>query len=223
MPIQRYWNDEPPARLPTNAREVFSCCAPSSRVPRRGMPRESTMQVALLRAVNIGPHGKIAMSDLRELMTELGLQDGKTLLQSGNMVFRGGSKAGSALERQLEDETKKRFDLETDFFVRTAAEWNAVVAANPFPDEARKDPSHLVVIFLKEAIKPAAVTALQAAIAGREVARCQGKNVREVYITYPDGIGNSKVTNTLLEKKLGTSGTGRNWNTVLKLQALAGS
>jgi uncharacterized protein (DUF1697 family) len=187
------------------------------------MARESTMQVALLRAVNLGPHGKIAMTDLRTLMTELGLQDGKTLLQSGNMVFRGGSKTGAALERQLEGETKMRFDLETDFFVRTAAEWNAVVAANPFLDEARKDPSHLVVIFLKEAIKPAAVAALQAAIPGREVARCQGKNVREVYITYPDGIGRSKVTNTLLEKKLGTSGTGRNWNTVLKLQALAAS
>jgi uncharacterized protein (DUF1697 family) len=181
------------------------------------------MQVALLRAVNLGPHGKIAMTDLRTLMTELGLQDGKTLLQSGNLVFRGSSKAGAALERQLETETKRRFGLETDFFVRNAVEWNAVVGANPFPDEARTDPSHLVVIFLKEAIKPAAVAGLQAAIAGREIARCQGKDVREVYITYPDGIGTSKVTNTLLEKKLGTSGTGRNWNTVLKLQALAGS
>jgi uncharacterized protein (DUF1697 family) len=80
-----------------------------------------------------------------------------------------------------------------------------------------------VVIFLKEAIKPAAVAALQAAIAGREIARGEGKNVREVYITYPDGIGNSKVTNTLIEKKLGARGTGRNWNTVRKLQALAGS
>ena len=180
------------------------------------------MQVALLRAVNLGPHGMIAMTDLRTLMTELGLKDGKTLLQSGNLVFRGGTKTGPALERQLETETKKHFGLETDFFVRTAAEWNAVVSANPFPAEARKDPSHLVVIFLKEAIKPAAVAALQAAIRGRELARCQGKEVREVYITYPDGIGNSKLTNTLLEKKLGTSGTGRNWNTVLKLQALAG-
>ena len=178
------------------------------------------MQVALLRAVNLGPHGKIAMTDLRALMTDLGLKDGKTLLQSGNMVFRGGSRAGAALERQLEAETKKRFGLETDFFVRSAEEWNAVVDANPFPTEARKDPSHLVVIFLKEAIKPAAVAALQAAISGREVARGHG---HQIYITYPDGIGRSKVTNTLLEKKLGTSGTGRNWNTVLKLQALAAS
>jgi uncharacterized protein (DUF1697 family) len=183
----------------------------------------ATRQVALLRAVNLGPHGKIAMSDLRALMTDLGLQDGQTLLQSGNMVFRGGTRAGAALERHLETETKKRFGLATDFFVRSAAEWSALVAANPFPDEARKDPSHLVVIFLKEPVKASAVAALQAAIAGREVARGGGgREAREVYITYPDGIGNSKVTNVLIEKKLGTRGSGRNWNTVLKLQALAG-
>jgi uncharacterized protein (DUF1697 family) len=177
------------------------------------------MQVALLRAVNLGPHGKIAMTDLRALMTDLDLRDGKTLLQSGNMVFRGGARTDAALERELEAETKKRFGLETDFFVRSAAEWSAIVDANPFPAEARKDPSHLVVIFLKKPIQPAAVAALQAAISGREVARCEGKDVREVYLYYPDGIGRSKVTATLIEKKLGTSGTGRNWNTVLKLQA----
>jgi uncharacterized protein (DUF1697 family) len=187
------------------------------------MARESTTQVALLRAVNLGPHGKIAMTDLRALMTELGLEDGKTLLQSGNLVFRGGARTGAALERQLEAETKRRFDLETDFFVRSAAEWSEVVAANPFPVEARKDPSHLVTVFLKSAIEPAAVAALQAAITGREVVRGKGKDLRQVYIYYPDGIGRSKLTAALIEKKLGTSGTGRNWNTVRKLQALAGT
>ncbi len=184
------------------------------------MTRPATMQVALLRAVNLGPHGKIAMSDLRALMTALDLQDGQTLLQSGNMIFRGGARAGAALERHLEAETKKRFGLATDFFVRSAAEWTDLVAANPFPNEARADPSHLVTIFLKEAVKATAVAALQAAIVGREIVRGEG---RQVYVTYPDGIGTSKLTNTVIEKKLGTRGTGRNWNTVLKLQALVGA
>ncbi len=181
------------------------------------------MQVALLRAVNLGPHGKIAMNDLRAMMTDLGLEDGKTLLASGNLVFRGGARTGAALGRELEGETKKRFGLATDFFVRSAAEWSALVAANPFPVEAREDPSHLVTIFLKEPVKSTAVAGLQAAIAGREVVRSHGNAAREVYITYPDGIGTSKVTITLIEKKLGTRGTGRNWNTVLKLLALAGA
>jgi uncharacterized protein (DUF1697 family) len=62
--------------------------------------------------------------------------------------------------------------------------------------------------------------ALRAAIRGREVVRADGTHA---YAVYPDGIGRSKLTNPLIEKALGTSVTGRNWNTVLKLAALAGS
>jgi len=64
------------------------------------------------------------------------------------------------------------------------------------------------------------VAALQAAIKGREVVRAKG---RHAYIVYPDGIGRSRLTNVMIEKKLGTRGTGRNWNTVLKLAALTGA
>jgi uncharacterized protein (DUF1697 family) len=62
------------------------------------------------------------------------------------------------------------------------------------------------------------VTALEKAIVGREVIRAGG---RHLYIVYPDGIGRSKLTNALIEQKFGTQGTARNWNTVLKLAALA--
>ena len=61
------------------------------------------------------------------------------------------------------------------------------------------------------------VAALQKAIVGREVVRAKG---RCAYIVYPDGIGRSKLTGALIEKKLGTRGTARNWNTVLKLRNL---
>jgi uncharacterized protein (DUF1697 family) len=61
---------------------------------------------------------------------------------------------------------------------------------------------------------------LRGAIAGREIVHTEGPHA---YIVYPDGIGRSRLTNTLIEKKLGTRGTGRNWNTVLKLGALAGA
>jgi uncharacterized protein (DUF1697 family) len=79
-----------------------------------------------------------------------------------------------------------------------------------------------VLLCLKEAVGAAQVAALQAAIVGREVVRAGARDARELYASYPDGIGESKLTNALCEKKLGTRVTGRNWNTVLKLQALAG-
>ena len=89
----------------------------------------------------------------------------------------------------------------------------------PFPKEAKDDPSHLLAVVLKDAVTPANVTALQKAIIGREVVRGTG---RCVYIVYPDGIGNSKLTAAIIEKRLGTRGTARNWNTVLKLGQLVG-
>jgi uncharacterized protein (DUF1697 family) len=118
----------------------------------------------------------------------------------------------------LEREASKRLGLETAFFVRTAAEWRQIVARNPFPDQARSDPSHLVLLCLKAAPPAGAAERLQEAISGRELVRTDG---RQAYVVYPDGIGRSKVTNAVLERRLGTAGTGRNWNTVLKLAALA--
>jgi len=173
--------------------------------------------VALLRAINLPHHKQVAMADLRDLLTQLGFVDPRSLLQSGNLLFRSGARSGAQLERLLEKEAASRLALETDLFVRTAAEWQSVIAHNPFRKEAERDPARLVVIFLKDAPSAKAVRALQVAITGPEVVRASG---RHAYIVYPNGTGRSRLTNALIEKHLGTRGTGRNWNTVLKLGAL---
>jgi uncharacterized protein (DUF1697 family) len=177
-----------------------------------------TVHIALLRGVNLGGSTQVAMSDLRDLIAELGFEQVRSLLNSGNLVFRGGRKAGTMLERLLEAEAGKRLDLRTDFFVRTADEWASVVAGNPFREEAKRDPSHLVVMSLKKAPDAKAVETLRAAATGPEIICAEG---RHAYIVYPAGIGRSRLTNSLIESKLGTRSTGRNWNTVLKLAELA--
>ena len=177
-----------------------------------------TTYISLLRAVNLPGHNKVGMADLRDLLGRLGMQDVRSLLQSGNLVFRRDPRATAQLERLLEAEAAKRLDLETDFFVRTVDDWRAIIASNPFREEAERDPSHLLVMFLKEAPDRENVTALQKSITGREVVRAKG---RHAYVVYPDGIGRSRLTTALIERKLGARGTGRNWNTVLKLGALA--
>ncbi len=73
-------------------------------------------------------------------------------------------------------------------------------------------------MLLKDAPAAAAVKALQAAIEGPEPVRVGGK---QLYVVYPAGIGRSRLTNKLIEDKLDTRCTGRNWNTVLKIAALA--
>jgi len=178
-----------------------------------------TTYIALLRAVNVGGHNPVAMSSLRDLAARLGLDDPRTLLQSGNLVFRTAARRPDGLERLLETEASKRFGFELDFIVRSAAELKAAIDRNPFPAEARDDPGHLLLMFFKDAPKPGDVEALRAAITGRENVSADATHG---YFVYPDGVGRSRLTTALVERVLGTRGTGRNWNTVLKLAALSG-
>jgi uncharacterized protein (DUF1697 family) len=168
--------------------------------------------IALLRAINVGGRNSVKMADLKVLMEGLGLTDVRTLLQSGNAVFEG-----KTTEAALEAALVKKTGVEADFVLRTPAEWRKLIADNPFTRQAQDDPGHLVAFCMKAAPKPGDVKALQEAIKGREEAAVKGNNA---YLWYPDGIGRSKLTIAIIEKKLNTRGTGRNWNTVLKLAEL---
>lgn len=187
-------------------------CAPQLTVPL-------TTHIALLRGINVGGHRSVGMTDLRDFLAELGLEDARSLLQSGNLVFTSKVRTGAELERFLESEAHDRLSLEVDFIVRTPDEWKGIIRQNPFRKEAERDPGHLVVMFLKSAPEVDDMVALQAEIRGPEVVRAKGK---QAYIYYPNGQGRSKLTHSILEKRLGR-GTGRNWNTVLKLGIMAKS
>jgi uncharacterized protein (DUF1697 family) len=176
-----------------------------------------TPYVALLRAVNLGAHNKVAMRDLVALASALGLREPRSLLQSGNLVFRSSRRAPDQLERALQSAAAERLGLMTDVFVRDATEWRAIMAANPFTAEAKADPGHLVVMCLKTAPDRSAVASLRTAIAGREAAHLSG---RQAYLVYPDGIAKSRLTTAAIEKAIGARGTARNWNTVEKIAAL---
>jgi len=171
---------------------------------------------ALLRGINVGGNNLVGMERLRQFAAELGMTEARTLLQSGNLVFRAGSGTAAELENLFELEARKSLRLEIKFFVRTEEQWRGIVAHNPFQEEARSDPAHLVAFFLKTPLAAGKVEALQAAVKDREVVRAKGS---QAYIVFPDGMGRSRLTTTLIEKHLGPA-TGRNWNTVLKMAAL---
>ena len=178
-----------------------------------------TTFVALLRAVNLGSYQQIAMSDLRDFAKDCGFLDVRTLLQSGNLVFAAERQNAKGLEDLLESKAKTSLRLATDFFVRSAKDWKVVVDRNPFPDQAARTPGRLIVMFLKHSPNPSGLKALRDAIRGPEVVEIVEK---QAYIIYPDGVGRSRLTNTVIESTLGTRATGRSWNTVLKIAALAG-
>ena len=180
--------------------------------------------VALLRAVNVGGRVLLRMPDLKALVADLGYLEPQTLLQSGNVVFalsdQGRREKAAEIEARLELGLATGLSVLSDVFVRSASEWGDLIAANPFTEEASVDPSHLLLMLLKDAPAAASVKALQGLIKGREVVRANG---RQLYIVYPDGIGRSKLAGRVIERALGTRGTARNWNTVLKLDTLTRS
>ena len=156
---------------------------------------------------------RVPMADLRRLVGELGGQEVQALLQSGNVVF-----GGDISETSLESALETQLGVKVAVLIRTAAEWDQLVANLPFPGEAASDPSHLVAMPLKASTL--GIEDLRAAICGPEQVEVRGDCL---YATYPAGIGDSKLTISVIERKLVTVGTARNWNTVLKINALLGT
>jgi uncharacterized protein (DUF1697 family) len=101
--------------------------------------------VALVRAINVGGKNAIAMAGLRAMCADLGLIEPRTVLQSANLVFET-SIGRARLVPLLEAETLARFGVAAAYVLRDPTEWRALIAANPFPEMAASDPSHLVVM-----------------------------------------------------------------------------
>jgi len=174
-------------------------------------------RICLLRGVNVGGV-TVPMADLRAIATEAGFDDPRTLLASGNLVIRSDA-APTEVETRLEAGIAARFDRRIEVIVRTPDHWAALMAANPFPAEAASDggASRLLVMVMKDGINPGALDALRAfAYGGERVEAVSVAGGEALYMWHPDGMGRSKMAEKAVPRLIGV-GTGRNWNTVLKL------
>ena len=173
--------------------------------------------VSLFRGINVGGHHKIRMDDLKGVHEALGFMDVSTYIQSGNVVFSSGDADVARLQRHIEDGFEKTFGFHVEVIVRTPAELRDIIENNPFRGQPGRESQRLMVLFLAARPEPTAQEDLLKSYAGPEELFISGK---EMYIYYPDGMGRSKLSPGLLEKKLKTVGTARNWNTILQLQKL---
>jgi uncharacterized protein (DUF1697 family) len=176
------------------------------------------MAVAMLRSVNLPNHQKVNMQALKTLCTSLGLRDVQSYIQSGNLVFRDTDEDPVALARRMEEAMEASFGFRPVVIVRTASELRKVIAKNPFAGRKEVEPSKLLVVFMNGAPMKQARDKLLAIPCDPEELHIHG---REVYIYYPDGMARPKIPLIRMEKALQCSSTGRNWNTVNKLLAMA--
>lgn len=174
------------------------------------MARASVTFIALLRGVNVGGN-MLKMDRLRAICSELGGNNVRTYVQSGNLIFSATGSAGhwaECLEKRLAGESR----LPISVIVRTATELTAIRGGNPFLKEPNIQTARLAVTFLQQTPTGKALTALRAMDVGSERFHVAG---RELYLHCPEGFGNSKLY--MLDNVLSQKTTVRNWNTVAKL------
>ena len=157
------------------------------------------------------------VAEQRVMAAAMGLKNPRTLAASGNLVVES-DKATDALEHDIEAAMEKTFGLKVAALVRTPEQWAALIAANPFATEAAVHPSKMVAMVMKDGVKPGALEACRALAEGGE--RVEAID-HVLYFWFPNGQGESGIFKKATPRMLGM-GTGRNWNTVLKLADMVG-
>lgn len=179
-----------------------------------------TTHIALIRGINVGRNKRVAMADLRALLTDLGYGDVQTLLQSGNAVFTAPGAAGSvasAVEQAMTEELK----VTARVLVRSPAQLSKAVDADPFGERAADGSKHFLG-FLDETPSKKAVDAVPQLGPDADTAPDEARLVAgHLYLWCPNGISKSTLWQVNWDKVLGTAVTMRNWNTVTKLLELA--
>ena len=171
----------------------------------------------ILRGINVSGQKKIRMADLLKLYESLGFTNVCTYIQSGNVVFDSVHRKVDNLVHGIEQAIQKKYGFNVPVLVRTRAEIQAAIRANPFLKETAIDLTKLHLTFLDRAPEKSAVRTFDPGSLGQDRYSIKGVNV---FLYCPGGYGKTKLSNTFLEKKLGVRATTRNWKTVNVLNDL---
>ncbi len=177
--------------------------------------------VALLRAVNVGGTGKLRMEDLREMLNGLGYTRVETYIQSGNAVFNADGTPAS-VARKVASALEELMGTPVGLVVRTHDELTRVIAKNPFAVEAAANGARVHAGFLAAPAPVIAAASLQK-IAAQDPARRERFHLSgdTLYLHFPEGAADTKLSGKPLDRALGVMATVRNWNTVLKLNEMS--
>lgn len=175
-----------------------------------------TKYIAILRGINVGGHRKILMSDLKNLFENLGYQNIRTYIQSGNVIFESLYILDKLkIANQIENAITDRYGYDVPVIVMSDEELVSAIESNPFTKSYEKERLHLT--FLKEIPEPELVVGINKFDFTPDKFKI---NNNWVFLYCAGKSSDSKMTNKFFENKLKVSSTTRNWNTVLKLAQL---
>jgi uncharacterized protein (DUF1697 family) len=174
--------------------------------------------IAILRGINVGGNRKILMSDLKDLFIQQGFKNVKTYIQSGNVIFDSDDESSvQNLSEKIQNAILHKFNFEVPVIIKCAHDFARAIQLNPFVSEEGFDIDRLHLTFLS------AVSSVEdmALIKSFDVGNDRFEIVNDQIFIYCFGkYSDSKLTNSFFESKLKVKASTRNWNTVLKLNAL---
>jgi uncharacterized protein (DUF1697 family) len=173
--------------------------------------------VAMLRGINVGGHKKIKMDQLRAALEKIGLEQVKTYIQSGNVVFKYAKISPEALSKKIEKKILEEFGHSVSVITRGADEIKKSISDNPFLKERGIDEEKLHVTFMSGVPAPDALKQLETLTLAPDRLRCLGK---ELYFYLPNGMAESVLMKKPVDRLLGVVTTTRNWRTVNTLQQM---
>lgn len=171
---------------------------------------------AFVRGINVGRTRKIEMAALRAILGDLGLEDVRTHLQSGNAVFGCPTTGRSALATRIEDSIESHFGFRPAVILRNIQEIRKAIADDPLASMA-SDPSRHLIGFLREAPQAGAAEVAEGKSVGKDTVRVAGSHL---YMWCPNGVSRSPLFKVDFDRVLGTPLTMRNLNTVNKVAEL---
>jgi uncharacterized protein (DUF1697 family) len=174
--------------------------------------------ISMLRGVNVGPHNRMKMDQLRNSFEALGFEQVRTYIQSGNAIFKTTKKSPLALSRHTEERISAEFGFAASVITKTSEEVGRIIHDNPFLKEGGTDLSKLHVTFLSQAPVEAGLMKLAAVDAGVDKFRHSGA---VIYLYCQNRYSETKLSNNFFEKALSVRATTRNWKTVNKLYEMA--
>ena len=174
--------------------------------------------IALLRGINVSGKRKVPMADLRTMLTDIGLANVKTYIQSGNVVFESKEDNTAILEDSIAEHIKSTFGFEVPVLVKTKTELEVIFKSNPYMDLDAIAEKQLYFVLLKNL----AEKELTKAFHSEKYANEDFKITDDcVYLLCKIGYGKAKLNNNLIERKLKVEATTRNYNTMVKLLDLS--
>ncbi|MDN3664334.1 DUF1697 domain-containing protein [Algibacter miyuki] len=171
--------------------------------------------IALLRGINVGGKNKILMAELRSLLVGMGLENVKTYIQSGNILFNAEDNTCVELETQINIAILSKFNLDVPVLVKTPEDLQHIFDSCPFSEEEKQN-SYFMMLYSKPE-NNLVETVLEIEYQNERV-NISGSCI---YFYASHGYGRTKYNTNFFERKLKVTATARNYKTMLKLLELS--